>query len=124
MLSIKNNAITLTQGNSATIQISIMNEETGAPYILTNADYVLFTVKRTYNGAIRLQKRLTVLDYDEGGTLCCNLSADDTLSLVVDTYKYDCVLVSNDQVVTTFISSTLTITGACGTINGGENNGN
>ena len=117
------NVIRIMRGNSASINITPIDTDTGTPVILSDGDKVLFTVKNQ-NGATVLKKVLTSSDYDdsEDTSLNCSIEPDDTIDLLTGEYAYDCLLVSGGQAVT-FISSSLIIEKALGTyvdLSGGD----
>ena len=111
------------RGNSASINITPIDTDTGTPVILQEGDKVLFTVKNQ-NGATVMKKVLTAADYDdaEDTSLNCSIEPDDTIDLLTGEYAYDCLLVSGGQAVT-FISSSFIIEKALGTyadVSGGD----
>lgn len=117
------NVIRIMRGNSASINITPIDTDTGTPVILSDGDKVLFTVKNQ-NGATVLKKVLTSSDYDdsEDTSLNCSIEPEDTIDLLTGEYAYDCLLVSGSQAVT-FISSSLIIEKALGTyvdLSGGD----
>ena len=88
------NNIKITRGDTATIDISIIDEE-GEEYTLREGDQIIFSVKRLSSQAsVLIEKVLTnkqlVLD------------TDDTDALSFGKYKYDMVLISESE-VSTFI---------------------
>lgn len=109
------NRIELTQGNSATINITPYDAETKEPVILGEGDKVLFTVK-TKLGTPKMQKTLTNLDYEdpEDTSLNCDILPEDTIDWDLGDYLYDCLLLTSDSEAITFISSTLCISKAIG----------
>lgn len=116
MLSIQSdNKISLTQGNSAKINITPYDAETKEPIILGEGEKVLFTVK-TKLGTLKLQKVLTNEDYDdpEDTSLNCDILPEDTINWEVGEYLYDCLLLTSDSEAITFISSKLMVTKAVG----------
>lgn len=123
------NVIKLTRGNSALIDITPIDNSTGAPFILSEGDKVLFTVK-SKSGEKVLQKVLTNENYgdEEDTSLNCEITQEDTINLITGEYYYDCLLLTSDDQAVTFISSSLVIQKAIGTANdlgpsGGETNG-
>ena len=117
------NVIRIMRGNSASINITPIDTDTGTPVILSDGDKVLFTVKNQ-NGVTVLKKVLTSADYEDGEdtSLNCSIEPDDTIDLLTGEYAYDCLLVSGGQAVT-FISSSLIIEKALGTyvdLSGGD----
>lgn len=104
-----NNRLVITAGNSVIIDITPIDEETGAPIILGENDKVLFTVKSNL-GFTKIQKTLTIDNYSdpEDTSVNCVLDPDDTIELEPGEYVYDCLLYKDNN-VTTFISSTIRI---------------
>lgn len=114
-IMVDNNALVLVRGNSAIIDITPIDEETKEPIRLGVGDKVLFTIK-TPMGALKLQKTLTSADYsdEQDNSLNCVIYPDDTIEWGVGEYLYDCLLVTHDGTVATFISSTFTLENALG----------
>lgn len=112
-----NNTIIITQGNSAIIDITPIDVETGEPIVLEDGDKVLFTVK-TQGGIKKLQKELTKDDYTdvEDTSLNCVIHPSDTIAWGVGDYVYDCLLITNDGEAITFISSAFRLLRALGKI--------
>lgn len=112
------NRIEITKGNTATIDITPIDDNTGEPIILGKGDYVLFTVK-SRNGTKVIQKTLTMDNYDDDSdkSINCDLESSDTSSLLTGEYAYDCLLVTSDGQAVTFISSSLVIKEAIGIYN-------
>ena len=110
------NIIKIVRGNSAFIDITPVDTETGDPVVLDQSDKVLFTVKNR-NGDTVIQKQLTHLDYSdpEDKSLNCLIDKEDTIDLLTGEYKYDCLYIYPDGQAITFISSTLIILDAVGT---------
>ena len=78
----KNNNITLTRGDTAVINLTVMNEATGEPYEITDMDRVVLTVKTgTLARAVTFQKAL------RNGRFIIRPS--DTETLEFGTYRYD-----------------------------------
>lgn len=121
------NLIFITRGNSLDILISLIDNNTKDPYILEDGDTVLFTVK--YHGDTVIQKTLTKEDYPEPEdvALLCSVAPSETIGLITGEHEYDCLLITAGGTVNTFISSTLVVKEACGTIDtstsGGEDDG-
>ena len=109
MLSIVDNAITLTRGDSATFTVGL--EKDGDSYVPAQGDYIRFALSKGYKGEYGY-KRLLVkqIPYD---TLEFTLTPEETGALSYETYNYDVELVYEDGNTDTFISSTMTITGEC-----------
>lgn len=122
------NIIEITRGNSAVIDITPIDTDTGAPFKLSEGDRVLFTLK-SKRGTKVFQKVLTNADYEseEDDSLNLELAPEDTIDLISGEYFYDCLLLTDDNQAATFISSTLIIKEAIGlytdTLEGGGSNG-
>lgn len=122
------NVIEITRGNSALINITPIDTDTGAPFKLSEGDKVLFTLKNK-RGANVLQKTLTSENYDdeEDDSINLELEPEDTINLISGEYLYDCLLITSEDQVATFISSSLIIKEALGlytdTPEGGESSG-
>lgn len=111
------NVIYLTKGNTATIDITPIDDATGEPIVLSETDYILFSVKNK-KGEIVIQKRLTsdMYEDEDDKSVNCDISSADTKDLLTGEYKYDCLLVTGDGQTVTFISSALVIKDAIGII--------
>lgn len=103
MLSIdKMNNIMLTQGNSAEIDVTPLDEE-GSPIELQEGDKVIFKVMWRQRNRI-LKKELTAADWDsEEKALKLVLTPEDTVYLPVGTYEFDCLYIFADGSAYTFI---------------------
>lgn len=118
-----NNVIKINRGNSAVVNITPIDTDTGAPIILSEGDRVLFTVK-DLNGESVFQKVLTSENYsgEQDDSLDCEIEPEDTIDLPTGEYQYDCLFLSGSQAVT-FISSAFIIEKALGVytdLHGGE----
>lgn len=109
------NVVSITKGNSAAIDITPIDTESGDPYILQQGDKVLFTVKNRRQETV-IQKVLTNADYTdaEDTSLNCDLEPADTADLLTGEYKYDCLLITSDGQAVTFIKSAFIIEEAVG----------
>lgn len=120
------NVIKITKGNSATIDITLVDSSSGEHFTLSDGDRILFTIKNR-NGETVIQKVITSADEypEEEGVYQCAFEPNDTISLPTGTYDYDCLLVTEDGEAITFISSAFVITKAVGlyTDGGGAVNG-
>jgi hypothetical protein len=118
------NIIEITRGNSAIIDITPIDTDTGAPYKLSEGDRVLFTLK-SKRGTKVFQKVLTNADYEseEDDSLNLELAPEDTIDLISGEYLYDCLLITKDIQAATFISSTLIIKEAIGLYTDPEEDG-
>ena len=96
MLQINNgNGIFLTRGDSAHLEVRIVNDVTGEEYDMQPGDTLILTVRESTIGQapVLVQKVLT-------GTRDFYLSPDDTKKLRVATYKYDVELHTGSDVYT------------------------
>lgn len=109
------NVISLTKGNSVTIDITPVDTSTEQPYILQEGDKVLFTVKDR-RGETVIQKVLDDSSYSdpEDTSLNCELEPADTADLLTGEYKYDCLLLTSDGQAVTFIKSAFILSEAIG----------
>ena len=109
------NVIKITKGNSATIDITLVDSDTREHIELSAGDRVLFTVKHR-NGKTVIQKTITSADLvpDETDIYTCTIEPEDTLELSTGEYDYDCLLLTTDGQAVTFISSKFVVTKAVG----------
>lgn len=112
-----NNIIILTQGNSALIDITPIDVDTGEPIVLEDGDKVLFTIK-TQGGISMLQKTLTKDDYTDvdDKSLNCAIHPTDTINWGTGDYLYDCLLITDSGEAITFISSIIRLLKALGKV--------
>lgn len=88
MLKVVNNAIYLTRGDTAILQLSIKQDD-GSDYAISDTDNVLFTIKKsTKEKTVILQK--SVMD----GKI--KINPEETSSLEYGTYLYDVQLRKGD----------------------------
>lgn len=99
MIKIRNNAIHITRGDSANINVTVANSD-GTSYSLQDGDTITFTVKKTTS--------------DKDAIISKNLSDNvihivpsDTSALEYGNYVYDCQLTTATGAVCTFIAPTL-----------------
>jgi uncharacterized membrane protein YkoI len=96
MLKVVNNAIYLTRGDTAILQLSIKQDD-GSDYAIADTDNVLFTIKKsTKEKTVILQK--SVMD----GKI--KINPEETSSLEYGTYFYDVQLRKGDGTVATVIT--------------------
>lgn len=96
------NNITLTQGNSAEIDITPLDTD-GEPIELQEGDRVIFKVMWRRRNRI-LKKELTAADWDsEEKALKLILTPEDTVYLPEGTYEFDCLYIFADNSAYTFI---------------------
>ena len=107
-------SLSITQGNSADIAITLTDTDTGEPVELSSGDRVLFMVK-SKRGETVIKKVLTANDVseDEDPSLIVSLEPSDTM-LPTGEYPYDVLLVTYDGQAVTFISSVMVICAAVG----------
>lgn len=109
MLKIAGNQITITRGNSATIEITPYIGSLETPVILSEDDKVLFTVKDSFK-KIKFKKVLTKENQDSStGAVTLTLFPEDTINFLEQNYSYDCVLIYTNGDAYTFIPSSLFI---------------
>lgn len=102
MVSIDENMITLTRGDTLRVKIQIM-DETGEEYTPSENDKIRFAMKKRYKDETCLIKK----DIDPQ-FLLLELKPEDTKELAFGKeYVYDIQLTQEDRAVDTFISSTL-----------------
>ena len=105
MHSINGNDITLTRGDSLTIQIGM--EKDGEPYVPEVGSVVRFAMKAKYKDpdeAVLLVKNIPI------DTLELDFEPEDTKELTMGkTYVYDIELTDENGYVDTFISGTFTV---------------
>lgn len=95
------NNITLTQGNSAEIDITPI-DTTGEPVQLESGDMVVFTIKHCRKEVFR--KVLGAEDWDvDEKALKLILNPEDTEDLPPCNYEYDCMYIFEDGSAYTFI---------------------
>lgn len=108
MLKIDNNKITLTRGDTLTLELTLTNAD-GTAYEAESGDSLRFAISSDYNGG-----KQYVLKHEQNiptDTLSFTMLASDTKKLDYKTYNYDIELTHADGSVDTVISSTITITG-------------
>jgi hypothetical protein len=99
------NNITITQGNSAEIDITPLDEE-GKPYELQEGDKVIFKVESCRKEIIR--RVLTAEDWDsEQDGLIMVLNPEDTVNLPCKEYTFDCLYIFADGSAKTFIDAAM-----------------
>ena len=95
------NNITLTQGNSAEIDITPI-DTAGEPVVLEEGDMVVFTIKHCRKEVFR--KVLGAEDWDvDEKALKLILNPEDTADLPPCNYEYDCLYIFEDGSAYTFI---------------------
>lgn len=101
----KYNNITITQGNSAEIDITPLDED-GKPYELQEGDKVIFKVESCRKEIIR--RVLTAEDWDsEQDGLIMVLNPEDTVNLPCKEYTFDCLYIFADGSAKTFIPAAM-----------------
>lgn len=101
----KYNNITITQGNSAEIDITPLGED-GKPYELQEGDKVIFKVESCRKEIIR--RVLTAEDWDsEQDGLIMVLNPEDTVNLPCKEYTFDCLYIFADGSAKTFIDAAM-----------------
>lgn len=113
---LRNNTISLTRGNSATINITMENSSTQEYITLGDHDKVVLTAKGP-SGEKVIQKTITSDDLVSGADIpmySCGFEPSDTINLKEGQYRYDVMLLLEDGQVVTFISANLLIAEAIG----------
>ena len=101
MFKIDGTNITLTQGNTADIQI-IPLDDVGQMVYLVPGDRIVFAIKSL--NKYHFRKELTDADYDsDSDSYLLRLEPEDTEDLPPLAYKYDCLLITRDGEQYTFI---------------------
>ena len=99
------NNITLTQGNSAEIDITPI-DTAGDPVVLEEGDMVVFTIKHCRKEVFK--KVLGASDWDsEEEALKLILNPEDTADLPPCNYAYDCIYIFEDGSAYTFIDEAM-----------------
>lgn len=99
------NNIAITQGNSAEIDITPLDED-GKPYELQEGDKVIFKVESCRKEIIR--RVLTAEDWDsEQDGLIMVLDPEDTVNLPCKEYTFDCLYIFADGSAKTFINAAM-----------------
>lgn len=91
MLKVENNAIYLTRGDTAFLEIGLTDEH-GDPYIPQPLDIVIFRLKKSASSKPVLIEK--IIDPE---TMVLELNENDTKSLKFDTYKYEIELTTADN---------------------------
>lgn len=95
MLNCQNNTITMTRGDTAVLKLDIIDEQ-GMPYVPTDGDVVLFTLKRSVlDKSVVFQKSMV------DGKI--TIHPQDTASLDYGQYVYDVELTQGSGFVATVI---------------------
>lgn len=107
MVKIKDNAITLTQGDSLTLTVTLTKDDIA--FTPEEGDVVRFALAKKFKGeygySLLLEKTVP------NDTLEFTLTAVETEKLPIGVYNYDLELTYADGNVDTFISSTFEIVG-------------
>lgn len=97
------NNITLTQGNSAEIDVTPLDAD-GEPIELQEGDKVIFKVESCRK--VVVERVLTAEDWDsEEEALKLILTPEETVSLPCMAYTYDCLYIFADGSAYTFIDA-------------------
>lgn len=95
MLNCQNNTITMTRGDTAVLKLDIIDEQ-GIPYVPTNSDVVLFTLKRNV-----MEKDVIFQKSMVDGKII--IHPQDTAHLDYGSYFYDVELTKENGFVATVI---------------------
>lgn len=90
MLKIDGNAIYLTRGDTAFLEIAL-TDENGDPYIPSAEDTVTFRLKKSATSKVVLVEKTI-----DTTTMVMELDENDTKDLKFDTYKYEIELTTAD----------------------------
>jgi hypothetical protein len=101
----KYNNITITQGNSAEIDITPLDEE-GKPYELQEGDKVIFKVESCRKEIIRRVLTAEAWDSEQDGLIMV-LNPEDTVNLPCKEYTFDCLYIFADGSAKTFIDAAM-----------------
>lgn len=93
----------MIQGDSGVIELALDN------YILKTGDKVYFTVKKSYDSEVILQK--IVEEFEANGVAKIRLEPKDTKELELNTYLYDIQLSLADGTVDTVVLNKIQIVG-------------
>lgn len=107
MLTINGNAITLTCGDSCTLEVQPVKDK--EPFTPGENDVIRFALSNVWKGEPGYVRIITKTVDPE--TMCFTLTAQETAALAIRAYRYDVELQYSDGNVDTFISGTFTITG-------------
>ena len=94
----RTNKISLTRGDTAYLEINIIDDIAGAEYTMAEGDEIALTVKKTVEDAEALIQKVSK------GTNTFHLLPEDTKSLAFGTYKYDIQLTKENGDVFTVIA--------------------
>lgn len=98
MVRVNGTTITMTRGDTLTVQIAI-NKADGTPYEPEQGDAVRFALKKDYSDkAPLIMKTIDIED------LCLTLVPNDTKKLAFGDYVYDIELTQEDGTVDTFVA--------------------
>lgn len=110
-VKIEGNRISLTRGDTLTLQVSILVD--GEAYAPVTGDEVRFALKRAKMDDARtayIDRRPLIYKTIPNGTLILTLEPEDTKPLGFGTYDYDVQITFEDGTVDTFISDQLILT--------------
>ena len=98
MVRVNNTTITMTRGDTLTVQIGI-NKSDGTPYEPSEGDVVRFALKKDYS-----DKNPIILKTIDNEDLTLTLLPSDTKQLAFGDYVYDIELTQEDGTVDTFVA--------------------
>lgn len=108
MLKVDNNRITITKGDTLSLEIEL-TEADGSAYQYVEGDMLRFAISEAYEGDINYH--LIYEDSFAADHMNFVMSANETENLRYKTYNYDIELTRSDGTVDTVISSQLVVTG-------------
>lgn len=97
MVTIEDNNIYLTRGDTVTFDLELLDED-DEPYVMSSDEYIVFSLRRLYGkGEVLLTKM--------SDTPSFSLNTNDTKNLTFGEYKYDVYLLNeSDNSINTFIA--------------------
>ena len=93
------NDIYLTRGDTASLEIELLHEDTGEPYVLEEGDVVRLSMKHF------ISDRTVLVQKDIQDTLIIVIEPSDTSELDYGEYHYDISLMKPDGYIETFIEN-------------------
>lgn len=97
MISVKNNRITMTRGDTCRIKITL-NDDNGDEYIPQEGDVIRFAAKKEYTDSVPVVSIEVPID-----TMVLEIKPTDTKHLPFGNYVYDLQITFADGTVNTFV---------------------
>ena len=102
MLTIENDTVFVTQGDTGTLYISPQNED-GTPYLLSVGEHIRFFVRLLPNRTPIIEKELYKEEQNDDGSFCISFSVSDT-DIPRASYMYEAKLYGAENTeICTFI---------------------